>query len=454
MITPWHVSPERWSSDGSAGGMLWVHQVSLLPAAPSPPSCSSIPEPQFASQLQPHHSCNPNIGTHCFSQVDIEWDFKSANGGSWKKMGFDASSTSGAWAPSFVNASIPAHFTRVRGTTFAFRSAHPFNFGHVFNDNMVATVAAANMFQIDLHSSPSSRILLLENENEIRRFGRRKKNGFKWLWGLTGRNPDFIFDIADGTCYDSIIMGHTSAFSVSYFQATASVFVNQLKLLYASNLLMRSLYAPSLPSSSVRQTIPDGSRSYSLAFPTRTRHRVIFYSKGPFMENEPVWSDACSMIPGLRMMYQPDDVEFFCVGAFNYMAIEIQIQLAASASVHVMPHGGLSYLTMFASEGSGVLLLTNSFVKELQVIAQLPLLQVSVVSERQRTLLPELLHAKMISVSHSMQLPAPLLSSVGDAYLESRANLGGIEGWEDDCSQSGDMTIPVDGRRTVYRLCS
>jgi len=71
-------------------------------------------------------------------QVDIEWD--SSTGAAWQKMGFDASGTSGAWAPAFVNDSVPAHFTRVEGTTFAFRLAHPNNFGHVFNDNMVATV--------------------------------------------------------------------------------------------------------------------------------------------------------------------------------------------------------------------------------------------------------------------------------------------------------------------------
>ena len=101
------------------------------------------------------------------------------------------------------------------------------------------------------------------------------------------------------------------------------------------------------------------------------------------------------------------------------MAIELQIQLVASASVHVVPHGGLSYVLMFASEGSGVLLLTNDFAKELNVIGQLPWLDLSVVSRRQRSLLPQLLYAKMIAVSHSLQLQQPQLSAAGAAFMEA-----------------------------------
>jgi hypothetical protein len=131
-------------------------------------------------------------------KVDIEWDAAAPPGLSWKKLAFDASGTSGAWSPSFINGSVPANFTYVSDTTFAFRSAHPFNFGHVFNDNLVATVAAANMFHVDLQTNPPPQILLLENQDETRKFVRRKKNGFKWLWGLTGRNPATSIELPDG----------------------------------------------------------------------------------------------------------------------------------------------------------------------------------------------------------------------------------------------------------------
>ena len=77
------------------------------------------------------------------------------------------------------------------------------------------------------------------------------------------------------------------------------------------------------------------------------------------------------MIPELRALYRIDEVEFLCVGSLSMTAVELQIQLAASASVHVMPHGGLSYLAMFASEGAGVLLLTNDgYAKEWQVLGR------------------------------------------------------------------------------------
>ena len=366
-------------------------------------------------------------------------------------MGFDAAGTSGAWSPSFVNASIPAHFSHVAEAAFAFRLAHPFNFGHVFNDNMVSTVAAANMFQIDLQSDPPPRILLLENEFEFRTYQRRKKNGFKWLWGLTGRNPDMSFDLPDGTCYDSIIMGHTSAFSVSYYQATASVFVRQLRLLYASNLLMRSLYARPSSSKNFKQAIPHGPHSYTLSFPATARHRVVVYSKTPFMQNEPVWSDACAMIPEMRALYRFDEIEFLCIGSLSFMAVELQMQLAASASVHVMPHGGLSYLAMFASDGAGVLLLTNDgFGKELQVMGQLPWLDMSIISPRQRAMLPQLLHSKIVAASYTLQLPEPVLSAEGEAFMQARSSEGAVAVWEEDCWQK---TMAVDGNMFVYGLC-
>ncbi len=366
-------------------------------------------------------------------------------------MGIDASGTSGAWAPFFVNGSIPATFTHVTEPTFAFRLGHTHNFGHVFNDNMVATVAAANMFGIDLQSDPPPRILLLENQEEFHRYSRKKSNGFKWLWGLTGRNPELNFDLPDGTCYNNIIMGHTSAFSVTYFQATASVFVRQLRLLYASNLLLRSLYAPLSPSKSSKQEIPDGSHSYALSVPARHRHRVIIYSKTPIMHNEPVWSDACAMIPEFTAFYQIGEVEFLCVGSLSFMAVELQIQLAASASVHIMPHGGLSYLALFASEGSGVLLLTNDgFAKELHVVGQLPWLDMSTISRRQRGMLPQLLHSKLLTASHSMQLPEPLLSAAGVAFMQARASDEVAAGWEADC---WPKTMPVDGKSFVYGIC-
>ena len=366
-------------------------------------------------------------------------------------MGIDASGTSGAWSPLFVNASIPAHFTHVTEATFAFRLGHPFNFGHVFNDNMVATVAAANMFEIDLQSDPPPRILLLENQEEFLRYKRRRTNGFKWLWGLTGRNPDMSFDLPDGICFDSIIMGHTSAFSVSYFQASASVYARQLRLLYSSNLLLRSLYAPPLPSKNFKQEIPYGSHSYALSFPARHRHRVIVYSKTPFMHNEPVWSDACAMVPELSALYRNDEIEFLCVGSLSHMAIELQLQLAASATVHVMPNGGLSYLAMFASDGAGVLLLTNDgFAKELQVLGQLPWLDMTIISKKQRMLLPQLLHSKILTASHSMQLPEPSLSAAGAAFMRARLSEEVAAGWEEDCLPK---TMPVDGKVFVYGIC-
>jgi len=244
-------------------------------------------------------------------------------------------------------------------------------------------------------------------------------------------------------------LGHTSAFSVNHFQATASVFVRQLRLLDSSNLLLRSLYAP--PSTSSKQEILDGSYSYSLSVPARNRHRVIIYSKTPIMHNEPVWSDACAMIPELRALYRIDEVEFLCVGSLSMMAVELQIQLAASASVHIMPHGGLSYLAMFASEGAGVLLLTNDgYAKELQVLGQLPWLEVSVISHRQRSMLPQLLHSKLLAASHSMQLPEPVLSAAGAAFMQARERDDVAEGWEEDCLPK---TMQIDGKTFVYGIC-
>jgi hypothetical protein len=86
----------------------------------------------------------------------------------------------------------------------------------------------------------------------------------------------------------------------------------------------------------------------------------------------------------------------------------------------------------------------------LQVLGQLPWLDVSIISHKQRLMLPQLLHSKLLTASHSMQLPEPLLSAAGAAFMQARESDEVAEGWEGDCLPK---TMPVDGKSFVYGIC-
>ena len=78
------------------------------------------------------------------------------------------------------------------------------------------------------------------------------------------------------------------------------------------------------------------------------------------------------------------------------------------------------------------------------------LVEVSVISHRQRSMLPQLLHSKLLAASHSMQLPEPVLSAAGAAFMQARESDEVAEGWEEDCLPK---TMQIDGKTVVYGIC-
>jgi hypothetical protein len=60
------------------------------------------------------------------------------------------------------------------------------------------------------------------------------------------------------------------------------------------------------------------------------------------------------MMESIQMAIPDVEVQCFDLGS---VSIQQQVLLVEQASVHVSPHGGLSYLSLFAQEGASLVLL-------------------------------------------------------------------------------------------------
>jgi hypothetical protein len=62
------------------------------------------------------------------------------------------------------------------------------------------------------------------------------------------------------------------------------------------------------------------------------------------------------MMESIQMAIPDVEVQCFDLGS---VSIQQQVLLVEQASVHVSPHGGLSYLSLFAQEGASLVLLVR-----------------------------------------------------------------------------------------------
>ena len=86
-----------------------------------------------------------------------------------------------------------------------------------------------------------------------------------------------------------------------------------------------------------------------------TAHRVNFYVKTNGF-NGPSWPDICELIPKLQTVWS---VDAHCVQPAD-MNLEQQFEHVRAATVHVTPHGAVSYLLLFARQGSSSVILVDN----------------------------------------------------------------------------------------------
>jgi hypothetical protein len=87
---------------------------------------------------------------------------------------------------------------------------------------------------------------------------------------------------------------------------------------------------------------------------TPVTHRVNFYVKTNGF-NGPSWPDICDWIPKLQAVWA---VDAHCVQPAD-KNLEQQLEHVKAATVHVTPHGAVSYLLLFAHQGSSSVILVD-----------------------------------------------------------------------------------------------
>jgi hypothetical protein len=68
-----------------------------------------------------------------------------------------------------------------------------------------------------------------------------------------------------------------------------------------------------------------------------------------------------------------------CVDLSLLRSPSVQMQLIASATIHILPHGGLSYALVFSRSGSAAVVLVdlNRHAREMHIIGHLPWVNVA-----------------------------------------------------------------------------
>ena len=89
--------------------------------------------------------------------------------------------------------------------------------------------------------------------------------------------------------------------------------------------------------------------------PAPTAHRVNFYVKTHGF-NGPSWPDICDWIPKLQAVWS---VHAVCIQPAD-LNFEEQFEHVKRATVHVTSHGAVSYLLLFARQGSSSVILVDN----------------------------------------------------------------------------------------------
>lgn len=89
-----------------------------------------------------------------------------------------------------------------------------------------------------------------------------------------------------------------------------------------------------------------------------------------------VWPDICSLQHEISLLVRGSRVE--CVN-FQGMDLGLQLQMAAKATLHITPHGGVAYSLLFSRPGSASIILidsTCSKAKDIYILPNMPWLHV------------------------------------------------------------------------------
>jgi hypothetical protein len=152
------------------------------------------------------------------------------------------------------------------------------------------------------------------------------------IQGIFSKRSRSLEEYHRGTCFRKLIVGQQSAWGLG------------------------SGYSKAGPS--LRNFRTEFLRNLNFNFgDTPKEHQVNLYVKSGGW-NGPVWPDVCELLPRIVALFK-EGVAVHCVD-LAAKSLAAQFATVARATVHVTPHGALSYLLMFARLGSSSVMLVDS----------------------------------------------------------------------------------------------
>jgi hypothetical protein len=178
-----------------------------------------------------------------------------------------------------------------------------------------------------------------------------------------------------GTCFRKLLLGHNSALSVAYFHPSRAMIFREFREYFWQKVGLSGI----INGPGFRAENHIGWRQRVSSLPSRAAggihliscFQIILYKKTPGVMGS-VWPEICSFAADVQLLLPSADV--LCASP-HMMDLDQQLLLVASgasscsidasflncalfscpaATVHVLPHGGLSYALLFSRDNSAV----------------------------------------------------------------------------------------------------
>jgi hypothetical protein len=167
-----------------------------------------------------------------------------------------------------------------------------------------------------------------------------------------------------GTCFKRVIVGHSTAFSVSYFLPLRGSILRRFRDQFAASFGLQHIY-------------PKAAADHPSDSQARQHHHIInLYCKTQGLTGV-AWGNLCEYA-GILAHVMPG-ASVHCVDLSRVRSPAVQMQLIAAATVHMIPHGGLSYALAFSRSGSAAVVLVDldRHAREMHIIGHLPWVNVA-----------------------------------------------------------------------------
>ena len=281
------------------------------------------------------------------------------------------------WSPALVPHAMPAHWKSLfaaRPLYFLDSPGFADNFGHFLVEHVMSALAAAEAFGFDMEWTAQQAQLLLVHRCSLPGMlaGRRRRDVCRFHYERTlnawmDAPVRYLEDEAStdtALCFDRLITGHVSAFSLKYQFPRSGILRRFRDLSYAR------LLAPLPPPPAARRDEP-------------ARTQIVVVSKDAGYALTAVhWPNGCAQthaaLASLRFGHarQGSEARVTCVGNIGSMSVPEQMSLMASAHVILTEQGTTSYSSVFGRDGVAVIVVGRPPMKEAQILLQATHLQV------------------------------------------------------------------------------